>query len=174
MSSTVSNSGGAKEKRLKSLLSEFKKMIIFKFLPCARHCESAFSGWSSLLLTQILWGWCYYWRHMKRRERSRERLSNTPMCPVRKCQSWDLREAENVYKEFCRDSPGGPGAKNLPSNVGYVGLIPGWGTKLPRAEEQLSSCTQQQLSRQTTAREPAGRREDPLAAAKTRCSRIHK
>jgi len=89
-------------------------------------------------------------------------------------QSWDLREAENVYKEFCRDSPGGPGAKNLPSNVGYVGLIPGWGTKLPRAEEQLSSCTQQQLSRQTTAREPAGRREDPLAAAKTRCSRIHK
>ena len=108
------------------------------------------------------------------RERSRERLSNTPMCPVRKCQSWDLREAENVCKEFCRDYPGGPGAKNLPSNVGYVGLIPGWGTKLPRAEEQLSSCTQQQLSRQTTAREPAGRREDPLAAAKTRCSRIHK
>ena len=54
MSSTVSNSGGAKEKRLKSLLLEFKKMIIFTFLPCARHCESAFSGWSSLLLTQIL------------------------------------------------------------------------------------------------------------------------
>ena len=54
MSSTVSNSGGAKEKRLKSLLLELKKIIIFKFLPCARHCESAFSGWSSLLLTQIL------------------------------------------------------------------------------------------------------------------------
>lgn len=149
-------------------------MIIFKFPPCARHCEKAFSGWSSLLLTRILWGWCYYWRHTKRKKRSRERLSNMPMCPVREWQSWDLREAENVCEEFCRDFPGGPGAKNLPSNVGCVGLIPSWGTKIPRAEEQPSLCIQQPLSQQTAAREPAGRQEDPLAAAKTRCSRIHK
>ena len=28
--------------------------------------------------------------------------------------------------------------KNLPSNTGDVGLIPGWGTKIPYAGEQLS------------------------------------
>ena len=30
--------------------------------------------------------------------------------------------------------------KNLPSNAGYVGLIPGWGTKIPHAAGQLSLC----------------------------------
>ena len=28
--------------------------------------------------------------------------------------------------------------KNLPSNAGKVGLIPGWGTKIPHAKGQLS------------------------------------
>ena len=37
-----------------------------------------------------------------------------------------------------RDFPGGPVEKNLPSNVGDVGLIPGWGTKIPHATGQLS------------------------------------
>ena len=27
--------------------------------------------------------------------------------------------------------------KNLPCNAGDTGLIPGWGTKVPHAEEQL-------------------------------------
>ena len=29
------------------------------------------------------------------------------------------------------DFPGGPVAKNLPSNAGVMGSIPGWGTKIP-------------------------------------------
>ena len=37
-----------------------------------------------------------------------------------------------------RDSPGGPVVKNLPSNAGDVGSIPGWGTKIPHAAGQLS------------------------------------
>ena len=37
-----------------------------------------------------------------------------------------------------RDFPGGPGVKNPPSNAEDVGLIPGQGTKIPHAAEQLS------------------------------------
>ena len=37
-----------------------------------------------------------------------------------------------------RDFPGSPGVKNLPSNAGDVGSIPGWGTKIPHAWGQLS------------------------------------
>ena len=36
------------------------------------------------------------------------------------------------------DFPGGLGIKNLPCNVGNAGLIPGQGTKIPWAAEQLS------------------------------------
>ena len=45
-----------------------------------------------------------------------------------------------------RDFPGGSVVKNLPCNAGEVGLIPGWGTKIPHATEQLRPCA--------TAREP--------------------
>ena len=37
-----------------------------------------------------------------------------------------------------KDFPGGPVVKNLPCNAGDMGLIPGWGTKIPPASEQLS------------------------------------
>ena len=36
------------------------------------------------------------------------------------------------------DFPGGPEVKNPPPNAGDVGSIPGWGTKIPHAEGQLS------------------------------------
>ena len=36
--------------------------------------------------------------------------------------------------------PGGPVIKNLPCNAGDAGSIPGWGTKIPHAVEQLSMC----------------------------------
>ena len=36
------------------------------------------------------------------------------------------------------DLPGGPVVKNLPSNAGDAGLIPGQGTKIPRAAGQLN------------------------------------
>ena len=37
-----------------------------------------------------------------------------------------------------RDFPGGPVIKNLPSDAGDMGLIPGQGTKIPHAAGQLS------------------------------------
>ena len=37
-----------------------------------------------------------------------------------------------------RNFPGGPVVKNLLSNAGDIGSIPGWGTKIPRASGQLS------------------------------------
>ena len=40
-----------------------------------------------------------------------------------------------------REFPGSPVVKNLPSNAGDVGLIPGEGTKVPHAMGQLSPCT---------------------------------
>ena len=36
------------------------------------------------------------------------------------------------------DLPGGPVAKNLPSSAGDTGSIPGQGTKIPYAVEQLN------------------------------------
>ena len=41
-------------------------------------------------------------------------------------------------EEEGRDFPGGPVVKNLPSNAGDTGLIPGQGTKVPHATGQLS------------------------------------
>ena len=39
-----------------------------------------------------------------------------------------------------RDFPGGPVVKNLPSNAGDAGSIPGWGTRIPHEAGQLSPC----------------------------------
>ena len=41
-------------------------------------------------------------------------------------------------KEKSRDFSGGPEVKNLTSNVGDVGSIPGRGAKIPHATGQLS------------------------------------
>ena len=41
-------------------------------------------------------------------------------------------------KPFDGDFSGGIVVKNLPSKVGDMGSIPGWGTKMPHAEGQLS------------------------------------
>ena len=45
---------------------------------------------------------------------------------------------ELEIKEKIWDFPGGPVVKNPPSNAGDAGSIPGWGTKIPHAMEQLS------------------------------------
>ena len=37
--------------------------------------------------------------------------------------------------------PGGPVVKNPPSNAGYMGSVPGQGTKISHATGQLSPCT---------------------------------
>ena len=39
------------------------------------------------------------------------------------------------------DFPGGPVVKNLPSDAGDMGSIPGRGTTIPHATGQLSPCT---------------------------------
>ena len=44
-----------------------------------------------------------------------------------------------------RDFAGGPMVKNLPSNAGDVGSIPGLGTKIPHAAGQLSPSTQMKM-----------------------------
>ena len=36
-------------------------------------------------------------------------------------------------KHICRDFPGRPVVKTLPSNAGGMGSIPGWGVKIPHA-----------------------------------------
>ena len=41
-------------------------------------------------------------------------------------------------KTHQKDISGGPVVKRMPCNAWDVGLIPGWGTKIPRATEQLS------------------------------------
>ena len=38
--------------------------------------------------------------------------------------------------------PAGPAVKNLPCNAGHAGSIPGWGTKISHAVEQLSPRSQ--------------------------------
>ena len=45
-----------------------------------------------------------------------------------------------VSKAQNRDFPGGPVVGNPPANAGDVGLIPGPGTKIPHAAEQLGPC----------------------------------
>ena len=39
-----------------------------------------------------------------------------------------------------QDLPSGPVAKNLPCNAGNISSIPGQGTKIPHAVEQLILC----------------------------------
>lgn len=50
------------------------------------------------------------------------------------------------FRSFARDFPGCPVVKNLPSNVGDGGLIPGGGTKIPHAVGQLSLHTMREAS----------------------------
>ena len=46
-----------------------------------------------------------------------------------------------ICKMRIRDFTGGSVVKNSPSNAGDVGLMPGRGSKIPHAKEQLSLCT---------------------------------
>ena len=48
------------------------------------------------------------------------------------------------------DLPGGPVVKNLPSNAGDEGSIPGQGTKIPDATRQLSPCASVKILHATT------------------------
>ena len=54
---------------------------------------------------------------------------------------WGNTMRKGTSKVYLGDFPGGLVVKNLPSNAGDVGLIPGQGTKIQHATEQLSPCT---------------------------------
>ena len=64
--------------------------------------------------------------------------------PIRRSGKWEQSggEAETSRREKQKEQgfPGGPVVKNLPSNSGGMGSTPGRGTKIPRAEGQLSLC----------------------------------
>ena len=80
-------------------------------------------------------------------------------CPPR--PAWCLAQESlpiNPYWDF----PGGPGVKNLLSNARDMGLIPGWGNKIPHATGQLSprAATREKPSRRKE--EPACLKEDPV------------
>ena len=53
---------------------------------------------------------------------------------------WWIHVMIYVSKAQNRDFPGGPVVGNPPANAGDVGLIPGPGTKIPHAAEQLGPC----------------------------------
>ena len=50
-----------------------------------------------------------------------------------------LPRDDHLLKNFW-DFPGGPVVKYPPANAGDMGSIPGQGTKIPHAAEQLSRC----------------------------------
>ena len=57
------------------------------------------------------------------------------------CSSLSFSPHHASSKLKARDFRGGSVVKNPPSNAGHAGLIPGRGTKIPRAAGQLSPCT---------------------------------
>ena len=59
-----------------------------------------------------------------------------------------------------RDFLCGPVIKNLPCNAGDMGSIPGWGTKILHALEQLSRLPPQLASPCPAMKDPAQRKED--------------
>ena len=77
-----------------------------------------------------------------------------------------------IESNTVRDFPGDPVAKNLSCNARAAGLIPGWGTKIPHATEQLSL--------HTTATEPTYSRahvpqlDRPSTTTKTQYSQVNK
>ena len=70
----------------------------------------------------------------------------------------DFKGIMLCYKRQSQDFPGGPAVKNPPSNAGDAGSIPGRGTKIPHATEQLS---------------PHATTKSPLTATKTQGSQIN-
>ena len=71
------------------------------------------------------------------------------------------------------DFPGVPAVKTLPCNAGYLGLIPGRGTKVPHAVEQLGPYTTTGESYVPQQKIPHIAMKIPSATAETRCNQIN-
>ena len=78
---------------------------------------------------------------------------------------------ENWIKKSGKDLPGGPVVKNLPSNAGDAGSIPGQGTKVPHVAGQLSLRTATTEPSHFGAHAPQLERS-LHTTTKTRCSQI--
>ena len=65
-----------------------------------------------------------------------EQSSNQAL-PYGRGSRFHLRFKEHIPGDF----PDGPVVKNPPSNAGAMGLIPGWGTKIPHVAGQLCPHT---------------------------------
>ena len=63
-------------------------------------------------------------------------------------QVFCFQKSEKKQNKTKQNFPAGPVVKNLPSNAGDAGLIPGQGTKNPHVAEQLSQCTTRELEPQ--------------------------
>ena len=81
---------------------------------------------------------------MKRQPTKREKIfvnhiSNKELISKITRSWYNSIEKKKTFKKWAKgDFPGGPVVKNLPSNAGGAGLIPGRGTKIPHAMGQLS------------------------------------
>ena len=51
------------------------------------------------------------------------------------------KERRNLVRQEPGRLPGGPVVKTPPCNAGNAHSIPGWGSKIPHAEGQLSPCS---------------------------------
>ena len=91
----------------------------------------------------------------KKKKISKEQLTKASKKP--------FKGKTKVHLKKTSDFPGGPVIKNLPSNAGDVGLIPGFGTKIPHAAKQLSPCTANTEPKHHDER-------SPCTAMKTQCS----
>ena len=81
------------------------------------------------------------------------------------------------HKNNFRDFPGGPGAKNLPSNAGDAGSVPGRGTKIPHALGQLiprAATARSGAHVPQLARSPQNATKILCAAIKMQHSKINK
>ena len=60
-------------------------------------------------------------------------------CSVEHCSNKSMFKKRSILKlhEKYKDFPGGPVVKNPPSNARDMGLIPGWGTKIPQATKPV-------------------------------------
>ena len=67
-------------------------------------------------------------------------LCNLPTSSISRTSSSSQSEILHLLSAWW-DFPGGSAIKNLPCNARDAGSIPGWGTKVPHAAEQLSPRT---------------------------------
>ena len=65
-------------------------------------------------------------------------LSDYRECSAKNSEGYGENYFHTPILQKIRDFPGGPVVKNLPSNAGDTSSIPGRGSKIPHAAEQLS------------------------------------